>query len=115
MLFFDPTINWSRELLEPPTPDLLVVQSESPFTIDQPWHSSPGSASWKSAWAEYAAVDRSERYVNFTFFDKPSTSQDEKRQILEYSTALEDEGSAIGWYRCISSVSNIVEVLSKGK
>lgn len=115
MLLFDPTINWSRELLEPPIPDLLVVQSEAPSNTNPPWHPYSGEASWNSVWVEYAAVDRNEHHLTFTFFDTKSASKEEKLRIAEYTEKSDEVERAIGWYRSNPSIDNFVEALSKSK
>lgn len=115
MLMFDPTINWSRELLESPIPDLLVVRSQSPSRIDRPWHTTGEQNSWSSAGVEFTAVDRKERHIDFIFFDTQSASSEERRQVFEYSEKLNDEETAMDWYRCTFSANNHVEVLSKGE
>lgn len=113
MLHFDPTIDWSRKLLEPPIPDLLVVRSETPPNTDSPWQSSSTGAPWRSAWAEYAAVDRNEHHLAFTFFDTKSASKDEKLWIAEYTEKSTEAEKAVGWYRCKPSTEKPIEALSK--
>lgn len=115
MYFFDPTIDYSKDLLDPAVPDLFVVQSESILETNPPWNSTSGSVRWTSLWIEYAAVDRDERHVQMTFLDTHSASREEKRQIVEYSKGLDDGKRTVGWYKCASSMTDCLESLAKGK
>lgn len=115
MHFFDPTVDWPKDLLDPLVPDLFIVQSETSLDSNSAWNDPSRSSPWNTPWIEYAALDREERFINMTFFNTRSASRDEKKLISERSEGLDDGAKSIGWYRSTSSVGGYFATLQKSK
>lgn len=115
MHFFDPTLDWPKDLLDPPVPDLFVVQSKVSLDSNPPWNDSSGSSSWNTPWIEYAALDREERFISMTFFNTRSASREEKKQISDRSDEVDDESRSIGWYKSTPSIVECFDILQKSK
>lgn len=115
MLFFDPTVDWSRDLLDPSVPDLFVVRSKTSIDSSSPWNDPLASTSWGTAWIEYAALDKEEYFVNMIFFDTRDASRDEKKRIVERSEELDDGSRFIGWYKNTSPVQGNFAILQQSE
>lgn len=115
MLFFDPTVDWSRDLLDPSVPDLFVVRSKTSIDSNAAWNDAVASTSWGTPWIEYAALDKEEHFINLTFFDTRTASRNEKEQIVKRSDNLDDGSKSVGWYRSTSPVHEFFATLQHGE
>lgn len=115
MHFFDPTLDWPKDLLEETVPDLIVVRSKSLLNANALWNQSSGNASWTTPWIQYAVADDGEDFLNMIFFDSQSPGAADGKLILEYLKALSNEQIPFSRYKCTSAKRQCSTILAKSE
>ena len=112
MHFFDPTLDWPKELLEEQMPDLVVIRSNNLKDPNAPWYGIDNA--WRTSWIQFAAADGDHHFLSMTFLDGLSACNDDRKEVATYLTALSGSGVETRQYRSTSSVSNL-PILSTGE
>ncbi|KAK5074064.1 hypothetical protein LTR64_006794 [Lithohypha guttulata] len=110
MHYFDPTLDWPKELLEDQMPDLIIIQSKNLKDLGAPWQVS--DSGWTTCWVQYAASGSEARFLNWIFLDGVFASEDDRKQVAAYLGGLADQEVSIHRYRGLSVTSNLPILLT---
>ena len=112
MHFFDPTLDWPKELLEEPMPDLVVVHSRSMTDASAPWKGI--DKAWRTEWVQYASADGDQHFINMIFLNGSTALDNDRKEVAAYLDKLVSDGVAVDRYRSTSSRHDLA-TLSLGR
>lgn len=112
MHYFDPTLDWPKDLLEVSMPDLIVTHSRALKDPKAPWRTR--DETWTTEWMQYAAAEGDNQFLNMTFLDSAPTNEQDRQKVSKYLNSVSSHEFSVHKYRRLSTKSNL-PLLSSGK
>lgn len=93
MHYFDPSLDWPKELLDETLPDLVVISSSNLGQQDAPWYRENGG--WATAWISFAAAVREGRFMKMIFFDRKRAADNDRKEAVAYLNRIASRGDIV--------------------
>lgn len=110
MTYFDPTVNWSKVLLDEPIPDLIITRSKTLKDPSVPWRDV--RADWVCDWVQYSAAISDDRFLTLTFFESSESTQEDRASFCRYQESSLASRLTVQAYRCLSPQFAIQRLLT---
>lgn len=110
MTYFDPTVDWSKVLLDEPIPDLIITRSRILKDPSVPWRDA--RVGWACDWIQYSTAISDDCFLTLTFFDSADSTLEDRSSFCRYQEGNSATSSAIRKYRCLSSRSGVQHLLT---
>ena len=110
MTYFDPTVDWSKILLDEPLPDLIVTRSKALKDPSVPWRES--AVNWGCDWVQYSAAISNDWFLSFTFFDSLAATQEDRDQFYHYQERNSAESLIVQKYQSVTPASGIQRLVT---